>query len=71
MRLVYPRVRKKVSTPLGVERTRLRWDMVRSALDRYRGAHAFRFSIEGTLEGAEGVGMGSAFSGLVSGGARP
>lgn len=67
-------VSRKLSVPEGVERTRERWEIVASVLERYKGSQLRRVSTEGIgFDGGVGSGSGSgiALSGLVSGGGRP
>ncbi len=58
-----------MSVPDGVERTRERWEMVASVLQRYMGSQLRRVCKEGKGD-ESGVCTGLAFSGVVSGGGR-
>jgi len=66
-------VKRRVSVPEGVERMRLRWEIVRSVLLMYIGSQDLKVSIEGICGGAgtEEVGVAAAFSGELPGGGRP
>jgi hypothetical protein len=65
-------VRRKVSVPEGVERTRERWEIVASVFERYNGSQLWRVLREGIgFDGGVDMGSGIAFSGAVSGGGSP